>query len=155
MDGAAHGEDFDAGLRAYKVNSLTNLDTANAVDGVVVWDAPRSIWNASMLAGALILGPIFFAWDAVAVFLALSAITLCIGHSVGFHRRLIHRSFACPKWLERVLVWFGIAVGMGAPCGPFGCTIPATGRNGRPIVIRFCVTKSRCGAMGCSIFMAV
>jgi stearoyl-CoA desaturase (delta-9 desaturase) len=34
---------------------------------------------------------------------------------VGFHRRLIHRSFDCPKWLERTLVWFGTAVGMGGP----------------------------------------
>lgn len=110
-----HAQDIQAGLKAYKVNSLTNLDTADAVNGVVVWDAPRSLWNATMLVGALVLGPIFFTWDAFAVFLLLSAITLCVGHSVGFHRRLIHRSFACPKWLERVLVWFGIAVGMGGP----------------------------------------
>jgi fatty-acid desaturase len=45
----------------------------------------------------------------------LSAITLCTGHSVGFHRRLVHRSFQCPKWLERVLVWAGTIVGMGGP----------------------------------------
>nr|WP_281061369.1 acyl-CoA desaturase [Sphingobium sp. Sx8-8] len=56
-----------------------------------------------------------FTWEALAVFLLMAAITLCAGHSVGFHRRLIHRSFECPKWLERVLVWFGTAVGMGGP----------------------------------------
>ena len=33
------------------------------------------------------------------------------------HRLLIHRSFAAPKWLERLLVWFGTLVGMA---GPFG-----------------------------------
>ena len=38
-----------------------------------------------------------------------------LGHSVGFHRRLIHRSFACPLWLERILVWIGTAVGMSGP----------------------------------------
>ena len=42
-------------------------------------------------------------------------VELCAGHSVGFHRRLIHRSFECPKWLERTLVWLGTAVGMGGP----------------------------------------
>jgi hypothetical protein len=26
----------------YKVNSLTNLDTASPVEGTIVWDAPRS-----------------------------------------------------------------------------------------------------------------
>jgi stearoyl-CoA desaturase (delta-9 desaturase) len=40
---------------------------------------------------------------------------LCCGHSVGFHRRLIHRSFKCPKWLERILIYLGTVVGMGGP----------------------------------------
>lgn len=100
---------------AYKVNSLTGLDTASAVGGRVMWDPARSIWNGGMLAAALILGPVAFTWDAFLVFLGLSALTLCAGHSVGFHRRLIHRSFHCPKWVERVLVYFGTMVGMGGP----------------------------------------
>ena len=100
---------------AFKVNSLTGLDRANAVIGEVVWDRPRSIWNMTMLAAALIFAPLTFTWPALGVFLATAAVTLCAGHSVGFHRRLIHRSFACPSWLERVLVWLGTAVGMGGP----------------------------------------
>jgi stearoyl-CoA desaturase (delta-9 desaturase) len=100
---------------AFKVNSLTDLDRASPSGGKVVWDPARSIWNAMMLAAAVILGPIYFTWDAFLLFLAFSALTLCTGHSVGFHRRLIHRSFECPKWLERILVWMGTAVGMGGP----------------------------------------
>ena len=41
--------------------------------------------------------------------------TLCAGHSVGFHRRLIHRSFECPKWLDYVMMWLGTLVGIGGP----------------------------------------
>jgi fatty-acid desaturase len=100
---------------AFKVNSLTGLDSANAVIGEVVWDRPRSIWNMTMLGAALIFAPFTFTWPALGVFMATAAVTLCAGHSVGFHRRLIHRSFACPSWLERVLVWLGTAVGMGGP----------------------------------------
>jgi fatty-acid desaturase len=100
---------------AFKVNSLTNLDTASPVEGRLVWDVRRSIWNGSMLLAALVLGPIFFTWDALLVFLVTTAVTLCAGHSVGFHRRLIHRSFDCPKWLEYTLMWFGTVVGMGGP----------------------------------------
>jgi len=100
---------------AFKVNSLGNLDKADAVAGRVVWDGPRSIWNMGMLAGALIAGPIFFTWPALLVFLLLAGATLCMGHSVGFHRRLIHRSFDCPKWLERTMIWVGTLVGMGGP----------------------------------------
>lgn len=105
----------DASEGAFKVNSLTNLDTADAVSGTVRWDPVRSIWNTLMFGGALFLAPQFFSWSALAVFLVLSAITLCAGHSVGFHRRLIHRSFDCPKWLERGLVYVGTLVGMGGP----------------------------------------
>ena len=104
-----------AGRNAFKVNSLTNLDRANAIEGTVMWDWPRSLWNMGMLLGAVILGPLTFTWAAFGVFLATASISLCAGHSVGFHRRLIHRSFDCPKWLERALIWLGTAVGMGGP----------------------------------------
>lgn len=104
-----------AGEGAFKVNSLTGLDKADATAGRVVWDGPRSAWNAAMFMGAVLLAPLTFSWSAFAVFLITSAVTLCAGHSVGFHRRLIHRSFGCPKWVERTLCWLGTAVGIGGP----------------------------------------
>jgi len=108
------------GSAAFKVNSLTNLDTARPDKGRVVWDPARSIWNMGFLLDAIVLGPLFFSWSAFLVFLLLAGITLCAGHSVGFHRRLIHRSFDCPKWLERTLVYFGTLVGMGGPIWTIG-----------------------------------
>lgn len=99
----------------YRVNSLVLTPEVSPVGGRVEWAPGRSLWNGTMLAGALVLGPLYFRWDAFALFLALSAFTLCTGHSVGFHRRLVHRSFKCPKWLERLLVWSGAMVGMGGP----------------------------------------
>jgi sn-1 stearoyl-lipid 9-desaturase len=110
----------EAASGAFKVNSLSGLDEANACDGDLVWDAGRSIWNMSMIIGALVLGPIFFSWSGLAVFLLLSGFTLCVGHSVGFHRRLIHRSFDCPKWLERFMIYVGVLVGMGGPIWTVG-----------------------------------
>lgn len=107
--------DGGAAQGAFKVNSLTGLDRASPVEGEVVWDAPRSLWNMAMLSGALVLGPLTFSWSAFAVFLATAAVTLCAGHSVGFHRRLIHRSFECPKWLDYAMMWLGTAVGIGGP----------------------------------------
>lgn len=110
----------EASVGAFKVNSLRNLDQADAGSGTLLWDIPRSLWNMSFIFGALVLGPLYFSWTAVLVFLSLSAITLCIGHSVGFHRRLIHHSFECPKWLERVMIYFGVLVGMGGPLWTVG-----------------------------------
>ena len=99
----------------YKVNSLSIADDADPSTGVVRWDPARSLWNAAMMVGALVLCPIYFDWTAVVVYLVLLEVTMCAGHSVGFHRLIIHRTFKCPKWLERLLVWSGTLVGMQGP----------------------------------------
>src|SRR5690242_10154761 len=105
----------EASAGPYRVASLRLAEATDPLAGTVVWDPARSLWNGGMLLAGLILGPLFFTWGAFAVFVALLAVTMCTGHSVGFHRRLIHRTFQCSKWLERVLVWFGTLVGMHGP----------------------------------------
>lgn len=68
-----------------------------------------------MLAVSLLFAPAMVTSSALLVFAALTGTTLLLGHSVGFHRRLIHRGFDCPLWLERALVWVGTCVGMSGP----------------------------------------
>ncbi len=99
----------------HRVHSLVLTPGANAVHGRVIWEPHHSLWNGGMLLAALVLAPLYFSWGALLTALAIGAVTLCAGHSVGFHRRLIHRSFQCPKWVERILVLLGAAVGMGGP----------------------------------------
>src|SRR5687768_12081526 len=91
--------------------------TSSPLEGRIVWAPAKSLWIGGMTLTALIAGPLLFSWSAFALFLATTAITLCFGHSVGMHRRLIHRSFACPLWLEHLCVYLGVLVGMA---GPFG-----------------------------------
>jgi stearoyl-CoA desaturase (delta-9 desaturase) len=91
--------------------------STDPVEGRVRWKPVKSIWIGSMTLVALIAGPLVFTWDAFAVFIGGCAITLCTGHSVGMHRRLIHNSFECPLWLEYVLVELGTLVGMAGPIG--------------------------------------
>jgi sn-1 stearoyl-lipid 9-desaturase len=105
----------DAAHGAYKVNSLVLHADVDPLNGEVRWDPARSIWNAGMFAAALILAPLYFTWGALTVCIVLLLITMCTGHSVGFHRRLIHRTFKCGKWTERLLVWSGTLVGMQGP----------------------------------------
>jgi fatty-acid desaturase len=90
---------------------------ANAVDGQVVWAPRKSIWNTTIFLLAIVLAPTHSSWSAFVLFLALSYATLLLGHSLGMHRRLIHKTYDCPKGLERFLVWLGVLVGMA---GPFG-----------------------------------
>jgi sn-1 stearoyl-lipid 9-desaturase len=99
----------------YKVNSLIIGPEVDPAAGRVKWDAARSLWNGSLLVGSLVLGPLYFTWSAFMAFVILLEITMCCGHSVGFHRRLIHRTFQCPKWVERILVYLGALVGMHGP----------------------------------------
>lgn len=85
--------------------------------GKIVVDPIKTIWIAAMTIGGLV-GVVFFAsWSAFWVFILLSGITLCAGHSVGMHRLLIHRAFQTPLWVEHGLVYLGTLVGMA---GPFG-----------------------------------
>lgn len=98
-----------------KVNSLVELPGCDPAAGKVRWDPVHSLWNGSMLAVSLIVAPMLATWSAIIVFLISTGATLLLGHSIGFHRLLIHRSFACPLWLERLLVWIGTLVGMSGP----------------------------------------
>src|SRR5262245_14671535 len=90
---------------------------ADAVAGRVVWSPAKSLWNMSMLACAIVCAPLFVTPDSVLMFLVATYCSLLLGHSVGMHRRFIHRSYACKKWLERALVYVGVLVGVA---GPFG-----------------------------------
>lgn len=91
--------------------------TCDPVQGEVHWAPAKSMWIGSMTATALFAGPAFFSWGALLLFVLTSGITLCAGHSVGMHRRLIHSSFACPLWLEYLCVYLGVLVGMAGPIG--------------------------------------
>lgn len=90
---------------------------ADPCAGCVRWAPTKSLWHLTLGITALIGAPLTFSVDALLVFLGLTYVTLLLGHSVGMHRKLIHRSFDCPKWLERSLVYLGVLVGMA---GPFG-----------------------------------
>jgi stearoyl-CoA desaturase (delta-9 desaturase) len=89
----------------------------DACAGSVHWSPVKSLWIGGMTAAALVAGPVYFTLDALGLFLATAAITVCLGHSLGMHRRLTHRAYDCPLWLERTFVYLGTLVGMAGPYG--------------------------------------
>ena len=102
----------------YRAGVLDRIDfdgEADPVVGHVRYSPLKSIWWTGMLVSWVIVGSVHFSWSAVLVFLVLCALTLCLGHSLGMHRKLIHQSFDSPKWVERVLVYLGTLVGLGGP----------------------------------------
>ncbi|WP_461428254.1 acyl-CoA desaturase [Gymnodinialimonas sp.] len=102
-----------------QTDRVTPLPDSSATQGRVVWAPAKSLWFSGMALAGLI-GVVFFpSWEAAGVTFALMLLTLCLGHSVGMHRLLIHRSFSAPLWLEHVLVYLGTLVGMAGPIGMF------------------------------------
>ncbi len=74
------------------------------MSGSPVLDPAKALWNAIMLLGSAIFAMPLFSWSAFILFLIATYGSLLIGHSVGMHRLMIHRTFECPKPLERFLI---------------------------------------------------
>ncbi len=90
---------------------------ADPVKGRVVWAPVQSIWTLGMAATGLIGAAFTLSVEGVLVFLISTAITIGLGHSIGMHRLLIHRSFKTSKPMEYALTWLGCLVGMAGPRG--------------------------------------
>jgi fatty-acid desaturase len=99
---------------SHRIHAGRDSDPAR---GRVRWAPAKSIWISCMTLATLVLGPALFSGSAFVLFLVTTGITLCFGHSVGMHRRLIHGSFQCPLWLEYLCVYLGTLVGMAGPVG--------------------------------------
>lgn len=85
--------------------------------GVVRWSPANSTWFSGMALAAVVGGAATFSWSAVLLFVVTTAIVLLFGHSLGSHRKLIHDSYACPRWLEYLFVYCGVLVGLAGPLG--------------------------------------
>jgi len=88
---------------------------SDACHGVVKWSALKSIWWTTMTATWFVFFFDTLSLSSIAVFLTLTCITLCLGHSLGMHRQLIHGAFESPTWVQKLLVYLGTLVGLGGP----------------------------------------
>lgn len=96
---------------------VQNASVDDVSRGTVAWEPVRSLWFTAMGTTAVIGGLQTFTWFAFLVFVLTTSLMLLLGHSLGMHRKLIHNSFQCPKWLEYLLVYFGVLVGLSGPLG--------------------------------------
>lgn len=92
-------------------------DDRSVLDGEVRWAPAQSLWFTGNALVALVGGVLLFRWSALLLFAISTGVVLLFGHSLGSHRKLIHDSFECPRWLERTLVYLGVQVGLAGPMG--------------------------------------
>ncbi|MEO0600216.1 MAG: acyl-CoA desaturase [Myxococcota bacterium] len=80
-------------------------------------DPAKIAWVYGMLLPTFVLGPLAAwqapRWIAVAALLALS--TVCLGHTVGLHRGIIHRSYQTSRSVRGALAFVFVLTGLGGP----------------------------------------
>ena len=89
----------------------------NASSGAVYFDPAKAIWLGAMILLGTIGSILTVSISAILLFVSFTLVTLCFGHSLGMHRRFIHRSYVCPKWMEYFFVHLGVLVGLAGPLG--------------------------------------
>lgn len=98
-----------------RIDSLS--DPGDPAFGVVRTDPVKVVWVGAMLLLGTLGSASTISRSAIVVFFISTVVTLCLGHSLGMHRRFIHRSYQCPKCMEYLFVHFGVLVGLAGPYG--------------------------------------
>jgi stearoyl-CoA desaturase (delta-9 desaturase) len=108
------GRDLPAGIARHRIR---HRDVSEVVAGRVAFSWTKGPWFLGMAGAALVGGALTSSAAALTLYVASTAIVLLFGHSLGSHRKLIHGSFDCPRWLEYTLVYLGVQVGLAGPLG--------------------------------------
>jgi fatty-acid desaturase len=96
---------------------VSSPDLHSVFCGAVQFAPTKAFWFLGMLAGSLVGGALTVSWHALVLFVGSTAFVLLFGHSLGSHRKLVHNSFQCPRWLEYLLIYSGVMVGLAGPLG--------------------------------------
>ena len=96
---------------------IRHHDGNDVVHGKVRFAPVKGLWFLLNAAGALAGAAFDFSGAGLALFVVSTAIVLLLGHSLGSHRKLVHDSYGCPRWLEYLFVYLGVQVGLAGPIG--------------------------------------
>lgn len=83
--------------------------------GRVRFDLGKALWLWGMAIPGLALGLPAATAATTAASLALAFLTLCVGHSVGLHRGIIHRTYDARPAVRGALAYLFVLTGLGGP----------------------------------------
>lgn len=75
----------------------------------------KTLWLWSMLLMSLVIGLPHLTWRETQVAAILGVLTFCLGHSVGLHRGIIHRTYQTSSPVRGVLAYLFVLTGLGGP----------------------------------------
>ena len=105
----------DAVMRESHAKRQVGSDARTALPrGQIVWFYAITIFGLHVLA-LLACIPWLFSWTGVALMIAGLYVFGVLGINLCYHRLLAHRSFACPVWFERLLVFIALCCMQDAP----------------------------------------
>ena len=82
--------------------------------GRVAFGPAKSLWLWGLIVATVVIGPSRETF-VIAAALGLTFLTVCLGHSVGLHRGVIHRSYRMPRALRNALLYLFVQTGLGGP----------------------------------------
>ncbi len=83
--------------------------------GRVRFDAGKAMWLWGMAVPGVIVGVPGLTARTFAASMAMAFVTLCVGHSVGLHRGIIHGSYRAHPITRGVLGYLMVMSGLGGP----------------------------------------
>jgi stearoyl-CoA desaturase (delta-9 desaturase) len=83
--------------------------------GRVEFAWPKTLWLYANLAAGLAALPYGIGFRSLGLSFLLAFGTLCVGHSVGLHRGIIHRTYETSRTMRRSLVALFAFAGLGGP----------------------------------------
>jgi fatty-acid desaturase len=114
LAGAATDEEVDSGSAPAISSNAASQAPATSLDAPVTTKPTSIYWMYAIplavihLLSLLVFVPYCFSWSGLALAILGHFTFGLLGITVGYHRLLTHRGFACPKWFEHTLAIMGI-----------------------------------------------
>jgi stearoyl-CoA desaturase (delta-9 desaturase) len=83
--------------------------------GAVQFDGGKTIWLWGMVVSGAAFGLPSLSARTLLLSTLLAFVTLCVGHSVGLHRGVIHRTYQTDPLVRGALVYLFVLSGLGGP----------------------------------------
>jgi stearoyl-CoA desaturase (delta-9 desaturase) len=84
-------------------------------EGTLKFSWRKTVWLYFMIIPCFFIDWTQWSMSRVVVGILLTFTTICLGHSIGLHRGVIHKSYKTSKTFRNLSVYFFILTGLGGP----------------------------------------
>lgn len=83
--------------------------------GELQFSLRKAIWLYLMIIPCFFIDFSLLTLEIMLVGAGLTFFTICLGHSIGLHRGIIHKSYETTDWFQNILVYLFVLTGLGGP----------------------------------------